>query len=70
MQIWVLTEVSDRYDHYGECFTAVFGSKPKHHDLTKHGVPQNQLAHTLKGGGRKDHEGVWFYLRSHEVADT
>lgn len=67
--VWVLTQEFNEYDQYGEYFIAVFGNKPHHDDLTFLGVPTNRLRHVLNGGGRKDDEHSWFYLRKHDIED-
>ena len=70
MQVWVLTREHNDHDQYGEYFVAVFGGMPKHTELTARGVPQNRLAHVLKGGGRTHDEDAWFFLRAWEVGQV
>ncbi len=67
MYVWILTREINQYDQDGEYFVAVFGQKPTHQELTALGVPQNRLRHVLNGGGRKDAENEWFFLRSHKI---
>lgn len=66
-KIWILTEEYNDYDQHGEYFLAVFKEKPNHSKLTSYGVPQDKLRHVLNGGGRKDSEYQWFFLREHDV---
>jgi hypothetical protein len=61
--VFVLTQEYNDYDQYGEYFVAVYANKPSHQELSKQGVPQNRLRHVLNGGGRKEWEDVWFWLR-------
>ena len=67
MTVWILTEAFNLYDQMGDYFVAVFAEKPHHSQLTKHEVPKNRLRHVLDGGGRKDMEEHWFYLKEEEV---
>jgi hypothetical protein len=67
MKIWILTQEYNDYDQYGEYFIKAFLTKPTHQELTELGVVRNRLRHTLNGGGRVDHENVWFYLREVEI---
>lgn len=67
ISIWTLTfEVND-YDQHGEYFVDTWLQKPTHKMLFELGVPRNRLRHVLNGGGRKDYEHKWFYLKEKKV---
>lgn len=66
--VWVLTSELNDYDQEGEYFEAVFAECPTNTQLTALDVPQEQLEHVLKGGGRRAKEDRWYFLR--EVTPT
>lgn len=63
MTVWILTCEYNDYDQWGEYFCAMFASKPTPDQLMAKGVPRTSLRHVMKGGGRKNNENPWFYLR-------
>lgn len=65
--VWVLTEEFNDYDQHGEYFVQVFRDKPTHQQLTTAGVEQRRLNHVLNGGGRKEWEHQWWYLKKQEL---
>jgi len=61
--VWILTCEYNDYDQYGEYFLDVFDSLPSTDELLINDIPTTQLKHVLAGGGRKDGEDQWWYLR-------
>lgn len=75
--VWVLTEEHNQYDQYGEYFLKVFATKPTEKQVQAFLIEKKELAtyhigseyeeqfvaHILDGGGRKNSEDVWYYLR-------
>ena len=66
MKVWLLTTEYNDYDQYGEYFLACFAEKPHHTQLTNLGIPTNLLRHVLNGGGRKQWEDCWYWLKEIE----
>lgn len=72
--MWVLTAYYYDYDQFGEYFIAWFPTKPTKAELnaviceevSKSANPDVVLDHVLTGGGRRDSEYVWWYLRKVE----
>lgn len=63
--VWVLTREENEYDQHGEYFEAVFAALPTKTQLQKY-VGMNELIDLdflLAGGGRKEQESTWFFLR-------
>jgi len=67
MSVWILTYYANEYNQHGEYFLAVFPSKPIFKQLADLGVPLTHVRHVLKGGGRKDTENKWYYLKEHNL---
>lgn len=64
MKVWILTSEYNDYDQHGEYFEAIYGSKPTAEQLMKdHDMSADDAAHVLSGGGRRNHEHQWFWLR-------
>lgn len=57
--MWVITRSVNDYNQYGDYFERVFDHKPTKEELDSLGYDGE---HLLNGGGRKDFEGVWFWL--------
>jgi len=60
--VWVLTHGINAYDQDGMYFDAVFNAVPTEAQLAAHGVPKNRISHVRAGGGRLDHEDLWWEL--------
>jgi hypothetical protein len=76
MKVWILTYEVNEYDQHGEYFSGVWADKPSletmKHLLLVHGYCSNSedaekdALHVLNGGGRRDIEHAWFWLREIE----
>lgn len=73
MMVWILTSSFNDYDQHGEYFIAAFGHKPTPFQLQEAVAKENyhinneEAEHILNGGGRRNSEYCWFYLREHNV---
>lgn len=66
--VWILTREINEYDQDGEYFVNVFKNKPTEADLCLNGIPDEETAkHVLGGGGRIGVEHTWWHLREHVV---
>lgn len=66
-KIYILTKQYNAYDQYGEYFVAAFKGLPSKEQLTKRGVPEYEIEHVLKGGGRVRNEDQWFNLNQERL---
>lgn len=67
MKVWVLTSEFNDYDQHGEYFEAVYASKPTAEQIAEKCRIYIEFAdHILNGGGRKDKEYSWYWLREEE----
>lgn len=73
MKVWILTSEHNDYDQHGEYFLACFSQKPTEDELINAFSMNNyyagdiDLEHVLTGGGRKNKEDYWYYLREHSI---
>ena len=63
--IWILTSEHNLYDQQGEYYISAWREKPSIAELKRVLKCNNTEASFLwnDGGGRKDIEDVWYYLR-------
>lgn len=61
--IWLLTRELHEYERFGEYFIALWRDKPDAWELVDEGVPYDETAHVLNGGGRVADEDEWWMLR-------
>lgn len=61
--VWVLTREENDYNQHGEYFEAVFAALPTKTQLQKYVGESIDLDFLLAGGGRKEQESTWFFLR-------
>ena len=64
MKAWVLTREINRYDQDGEYFVAWWPYKPSMDELQTVGLDADESAWcVIGGGGRRQYEAEWYYLR-------
>lgn len=75
--MWILTREVNAYDQEGEYFVAAFLHKPTYADLVEvfkqidkdkvRARFENRefLEHLLRGGGRRDVEWEWYFLKEY-----
>ena len=67
MTIWLLTTEYNDYDQHGEYFVSAWGHRPTFVELGVAGVDGANIRHVQAGGGRKDDEFQWWYLKEMAV---
>ena len=73
MNIYILTEEWNEYDQHGAYFLAAFVDMPSARDIRvvmareDTPMPESEIAHILKGGGRQKTESVWYHLRVYDT---
>lgn len=70
-KIWILTAEVNDYNQQGEYFLHAFSEKPtverlRQLDCWEFAV---DFEHVANGGGRKDEEDVWYYLREENLLE-
>jgi hypothetical protein len=69
--VYILTREENQYDQFGEYFVDVFANKPTKEQLQHLFIPNEELEininHLLEGGGRRNYEDTWYYLREKEL---
>lgn len=67
MKVWILTSEYNDYDQSGEHFEVVFLTKPTREQIMKI-IDENEESadYVLAGGGRKECEYSWYWLREVE----
>jgi hypothetical protein len=64
--IYVLTRSHNDYDQYGDYLVSAWYAKPSGSDLRRL-LPESSeqdIQHILSGGGRRESESVWHFLRA------
>ena len=62
--IWVLTKEYNDYRQHGEYYVKAWTHQPTPAELMAHGVPDWEVDHVLKGGGRNGIDDEWFNLNT------
>ena len=60
--MWVLTREINQYDQDGENYVQAYFEKPNEQELLEF-VPKSEVKWVLGGGGRRELEQEWFFLR-------
>lgn len=68
MKIWVLTAEYNEYDQYGEYYIKSHKEKFTREELKKLIIVNDAtIDHILEGGGRREYENQWYWLREEEI---
>jgi len=70
MNMWVITRSVNQYDQYGDYFECVFKEKPTLQELIRFFGDEELSKHVLNGGGRREFEGVWYFLTEMESGEV